>query len=29
MTRDLDWERVFVLTEGNGDYIVKCTPNCG
>ena len=29
MTRDLDFERVFVITEGNGDFIVTNTPYCG
>lgn len=29
MTRDLDFERVFVITEGDGDFIVTNTPYCG
>ena len=29
MTRDLDYERVFVMTEGDGDFKVKYPPHCG
>ena len=29
MTRDLDFERVFVMTEGDGDFIVTNIPYCG
>lgn len=29
MTRDLDFERVFIMTEGDGDFIVTNTPYCG
>ena len=29
MTRDLDFQRVFVMTEGDGDFKVIHPPHCG
>ena len=29
MMRNLDFQRVFVMTEGDGDFKVLQTPHCG